>query len=124
MDAQNADPNACPFGGSWNTESSVDATAKEDLPAMYTGDGESDDFDKATNAKMEASDLKSTGNFSGALDKYTEAILAAEPLALLLANRAHCLLKLERYPAACTRFGSAEAPEIVYSAPSDLEGHP
>jgi len=97
------DPNACPFGGSWKTESSVDATAAastKDFPAMYSGDGSDDDFDKATNAKMRGSDLKSSGDYAGAIESFTEAILAAEPSALLLANRAHCLFKLARYDAA------------------------
>lgn len=98
---EDADPNAAPFGGSWGAEASVDATAdkEEDFPPMYEGDGSSDDFDKATDAKMAGSDLKSAGNFEGALEKYTEAVLAAEPSALLLANRAHCLFKLGRYTA-------------------------
>ena len=95
------DPNACPFGGSWKTESSLDATAaNNDLPPMYSGDGSNDDHDKATNAKMQGSDLKSSGDYAGAIDSFTEAIVAAEPSALLLANRAHCLFKLTRYNAA------------------------
>ena len=102
-EAMDADPNAAPFGGSWGAEASVDATADkkdEDFPPMYEGDGSNDDFDKATDAKMAGSDLKSAGNFEEALEKYTEAVLAAEPSALLLANRAHCLFKLKRYNAA------------------------
>lgn len=95
------DPNACPFGGSWNTESSLDATAAtNDVPPMYSGDGSNDDHDKATTAKIQGSDLKSSGDYAGAIDSFTEAILAAEPSALLLANRAHCLFKLARYSAA------------------------
>lgn len=93
-----ADPNACPFGGTWGTEASVDAT--EDMPPMYSGDGSDDDFDKATEAKMEASDLKSQGLYDEALEKFNEAIVAAEPSALLLANRAHVLFKLNKYTAA------------------------
>jgi suppressor of tumorigenicity protein 13 len=101
--AMDADPNEAPFGGNWGTEASVDATADSDsesFPPMYEGDGSSDDFDKATDAKMAGSDLKSAGNFDEALEKYTEAVVAAEPSALLLANRAHCLFKLKRYKAA------------------------
>jgi len=90
-----SDPNAAPFGGTWGAESSVDAT--EDFPPIYTGDGSNDDFDKATDAKMAGSDLKSSGNYEEAIEKYSEAILAAEPSALLLANRAHCLFKLNKY---------------------------
>ena len=93
--AMDSDPNAAPFGGSWGAESSVDAT--EDFPPMYSGDGSNDDFDKATDAKMAGSDLKSAGNYEAAIEKYNEAILAAEPSALLLANRAHCLFKLNKY---------------------------
>jgi tetratricopeptide (TPR) repeat protein len=96
-----ADPNAAPFGGTWDAEASVDATAdKEDYPPMYEGDGSNDDFDTATDAKMAASDLKSSGDYAGALEKFTEAVLAADPSPLLLANRGHCLFKLERYGAA------------------------
>lgn len=94
----NADPNACPFGGSWGTESSVDAT--EDMPPMYSGDGSADDFDKAMEAKSEASDLKSQGLYEEALVKFNEAIVSAEPSALLLANRGHVLFKLNKYAAA------------------------
>jgi suppressor of tumorigenicity protein 13 len=102
--AMDADPNAAPFGGSWGAEASVDATADkkddEDFPPMYEGDGSNDDFDKATDAKMAGSDLKSAGNYEMALEKYNEAVIAAEPSALLLANRAHCLFTLKRYAAA------------------------
>ena len=106
--AKDADPNEAPFGGSWGAEASVDATATADkifedsepLPPMYEGDGTNDDFDKAADAKMAGTDLKSEGKFDEALEKYTEAVLAAEPSALLLANRAHCLFKLKRYTAA------------------------
>lgn len=96
--AMGADPNACPFGGTWGTEASVDAT--EDMPPMYSGDGSDDDFDKATAAKMAASDFKSQGLYDEALAKFNEAIVSAEPSALLLANRAHVLFKLNKYAAA------------------------
>ena len=101
-EAMNADPNACPFGGTWETEASLDATATTatDYPPMYTGDGSNDDYDKAAQAKTEASHLQSQGNYLESLDQYTQAILAAEPSALLLANRAHVLFRLERYSAA------------------------
>ena len=45
---------------------------------------------------MQASELKSSGNYSEALEKYTCAILAAPPSALLYSNRADILLKLGR----------------------------
>mmetsp|Transcript_24355 Transcript_24355/g.45053 ORF Transcript_24355/g.45053 Transcript_24355/m.45053 type:complete len:461 (-) Transcript_24355:34-1416(-) len=108
MESGANDPTAAPFGGSWNTEASVDATATavddemEDegeppFPPMYeTGD----DFDKASNLKMEASDLKGAGDYAGAVEKYSAAIVAAEPSPLLYANRADCLLRLNRPRAA------------------------
>uniref|UniRef100_A0A7S4W9J5 STI1 domain-containing protein n=4 Tax=Ditylum brightwellii TaxID=49249 RepID=A0A7S4W9J5_9STRA len=110
--AMDNDPMAAPFGGSWNMESSMDATTgtsgkvsetstdtKDDLPPLYVS---GDDFEKASNLKMEASDLKSAGDYKAALDKYSQAVLAAEPSALLYANRADVLLKLKRYEA-CIR---------------------
>ena len=57
-------------------------------------------FNKATETKMTGSYLNTSANYSDAIGKYTEAILTAKPLALLLANRAHCLFKLWRYAAA------------------------
>ena len=95
----NADPNAAPFGGTWDTEASVDAT-KEDMPPMYTGNGTGDDFDKAMQAKSEASDLKAQGLYEEALVKFNDAIVLADPSALLLANRAHVLFKLGKYSVA------------------------
>ncbi|KAL7505919.1 hypothetical protein ACHAWX_000632 [Stephanocyclus meneghinianus] len=99
QEAMNADPAACPFGGTWETESSLDAAAAE-YPPMYSGDGSHDDHDLAARAKAEASDLRSRGNYLEALDAFTRAVLAAEPSALLLANRAHVLFCLGRYAAA------------------------
>ncbi|KAL7475931.1 hypothetical protein ACHAW6_001825 [Cyclotella cf. meneghiniana] len=99
QEAMNADPAACPFGGTWETESSLDAAAAEH-PPMYSGDGSHDDHDLAALAKAEASDLRSQGNYLEALDAFTRAVLAAEPSALLLANRAHVLFCLGRYAAA------------------------
>lgn len=49
---------------------------------------------------MEAADLKAENKWEEALEKYTAAILAAEPSALLYANRALALLKLHRPRAA------------------------
>lgn len=96
--AMDADPNAAPFGGTWDKEASV--SASEDMPPMYSGDGTGDDFDKAMQAKQEASDLKSQGLFDEALVKFNEAIVTAEPSAMLLANRAYVLFKLNQYSAA------------------------
>jgi suppressor of tumorigenicity protein 13 len=97
----NADPHACPFGGTWGKEASIHATKQqeENFPPMYS-DGSNDDFDKAADAKMAASDLKSQGLYKESLEKFTEAVLAAEPSALLMANRAHVLFKLKKYAAA------------------------
>jgi suppressor of tumorigenicity protein 13 len=67
------------------------------FPPMYES---GDDFDKASDLKMAANDLKSNGDFDGALAKYSEAVQAAEPSALLYANRADCLQKLGRPRAA------------------------
>jgi len=94
--AMDADPNACPFGGSWNAESTADATKEEDgdLPPLY--EGTNDDFETASDLKMQASDFKSSGKLEEALEKYTAAILAAQPSALLYANRADVLSKLKR----------------------------
>lgn len=67
------------------------------FPPMYES---GEDVDKAADLKMTASDLKSNGDYEGALAKYTEAVQAAEPSALLYANRADCLLKVGRPRAA------------------------
>merc|ERR1712151_698191 len=65
-----------------------------DLPPLYGGT--SDDFELASDLKMQASDFKSSGKLEEALEKYTAAILAAQPSALLHANRADVLSKLKR----------------------------
>merc|ERR1711862_1060684 len=65
-----------------------------DLPPLYGGTN--DDFETASDLKMQASDFKSSGKLEEALEKYTAAILAAQPSALLYANRADVLLKLKR----------------------------
>lgn len=74
-----------------------DVTSEAPFPPLYES-GEA--FEKAGDLKMEASDLVSNGNYEGALEKFTEAILAAPPSALLYANRATALLKLGRPKAA------------------------
>ena len=48
---------------------------------------------------------RSRGEYDLAVDRYTEAILAASPSALLLANRAHCLFLSGRHVAAIHRRG-------------------
>ena len=93
-------PEASPQDSASTAAAADEGEEDADMPLMYSGDGSSDDFDKATEAKMAASDLKSSGNYAEALEKYTEAVLAAEPSALLLANRATCLFKLGNYAAA------------------------
>lgn len=72
-------------------------TKEEDFPAMYES---GEDFDAATNYKMEATDLKNDGNYAAALEKYTLAVQASPPSALLLANRADCLFRLKKFTAA------------------------
>lgn len=70
---------------------------EEDFPAMYES---GEDFDAATNYKIEATDLKNDGNYAAALEKYTLAVQASPPSALLLANRADCLFRLKKFTAA------------------------
>jgi len=106
--AMDADPTAAPFGGSWNQETSTSAATgaatgaaaaaadesnEPEFPPLYES---GEDFDKAAQFKMEAADLKSAGNWEEALEKYTQAILCAQPSPLLYANRAMALLKLNR----------------------------
>jgi len=69
------------------------------FPPVYSGSGEGD-MDAASEAKMAASDAKDAGDWEKALEQYTTAVLAAQPSALLYANRAHVLLQLERPRAA------------------------
>ena len=74
-----------------------DEDTEAPFPAVYES---GDDFEKANECKMQAADLKSEGKWEEALEKYTEAILAAEPSALLYANRAMVLMELGRTKAA------------------------
>jgi len=84
-------------------EMEVEAEAEEEpsdeppFPPVYES---GDNFEKASEAKMQAADFKSDGKWEEALDKYTEAILEAEPSALLYANRAMALMELGRPRAA------------------------
>ena len=64
---------------------------------MYTGDPDGGDYDIATTAKIAAADYKDAGDYNNALIQYNQAIMAAPPTALLLANRAAILLLLQRY---------------------------
>lgn len=64
----------------------------------------SDDPDAAQSHLDEATSLKATGDYAGALDKYTAAVLANSPSASLYANRADCLIRLDR-PRAAVRDG-------------------
>lgn len=98
-----------PLGGNEEPEAAGDeapvegATMKKDpvsdFPPIYES---GEDMDKAMDCKMQASDLKSTCDYKGAVDKYTEAICAAQPSALTYAGRAECLFKSER-PCAAIR---------------------
>jgi suppressor of tumorigenicity protein 13 len=67
------------------------------FPPVYES---GDDYDMASNLKQDAADFKSTGQWEQSLEKYTEAVQAAPPSALLYANRAMVLLKLGRPRAA------------------------
>jgi len=67
------------------------------LPIYDPSNSTDDDFEKASALKMEGSDLKSAGDYEKAVEKYSAAIVAAPPSALLYANRADCLYRLERY---------------------------
>lgn len=64
-----------------------------DLPQYEQGE----DYEKAASHKMKASELVSSGDFTGALDEYNHAVVSAPPSALLLASRADVLLHLKRY---------------------------
>jgi len=72
---------------------------KEDFPPSYDISSDKNNTELATSYKIEATDLKSNGDYKAALQKYTLAIQAAPPSSLLLANRADCLYKLKRYNA-------------------------
>jgi suppressor of tumorigenicity protein 13 len=74
-----------------------DESSEPQFPPVYES---GEDFDKAGDLKMDAADLVSNGNYDAALEKYTAAVLAAPPSALLYANRANVLLKLGRPKAA------------------------
>jgi len=82
-------------GGS--DEDKMDEDGEPEFPPVYES---GEDFDKAGDAKQQAADYKATGDWEKALEKYTEAVLAAPPSALLYANRATALLKLGRNRAA------------------------
>jgi suppressor of tumorigenicity protein 13 len=77
----------------------VDTTVEDTsgFPPLYK---RGDDTEQARTYKMQAVDFKSEGKWEEALKKYTAAILAAPPSALLYANRAYCLFKLGRHAAA------------------------
>jgi suppressor of tumorigenicity protein 13 len=74
-----------------------DLGSEPPFPPLYSS---GDDTDKAGDLKMQASDKKSENKWDEALELYTAAVLCAEPSSLLYANRAFCLLQLERPRAA------------------------
>jgi suppressor of tumorigenicity protein 13 len=101
-----SDPSAAPFGGSWNAEAQVNAADDNNdddddetatFPPLYES---GEDFDKATEHKIKASDYKMDKKWDEALLEYTAAIQAAPPSALLYANRATVLLELHQFKAA------------------------
>ena len=67
----------------------------DDLPRYDPSNGE--DFDKAATYKSAAAEMKSSGDYPAALLNYNAAITSAPPSALLLANRADILFRLNRY---------------------------
>lgn len=95
--AMDSDPSSAPFGGSWNAGAEVNVSEEAEFPPLYES---GEDFDKATEHKMKASDLKMEGKLEEALEEYTLAIQAAPPSALLYANRATALFELQKYKAA------------------------
>ena len=79
---------------------SMDVDDGEPFPPMYNPDSGMEDFEAAGNYKQEAADLLAEGKLNESLEKFTAAVLAAPPSALLYANRATVLYKLQRYRAA------------------------
>jgi suppressor of tumorigenicity protein 13 len=75
---------------------------EEEFPPLYNTDGSGgeDDIDMAATLKSLASEYKQNGKYQEALEHYTQAIVKAEPSALIYANRADCLLHLDRPRAA------------------------
>lgn len=84
--------------------------AKEETPASSGDDDDSvvfvsvydtasgaEDYDKAGDAKQQAADANSAGDYAKALEFYNQAVVAAPPSALLYSNRAICLMKLGHY---------------------------
>jgi suppressor of tumorigenicity protein 13 len=94
------------LNGATNQESShqptadMDVSSEEGFPPIYSPEGRMEDYEMAGTYKQEAADLVSEGNFNDALEKYTQAVLSAPPSALLYANRATVLYKLQNYRAA------------------------
>lgn len=83
-----------------DTDQKMEVSDEAPFPPIYSSDGGSEDYEMASNFKQEAATLLADGDLEGALEKYTAAILAAPPSALLYANRATALFKLQRYRAA------------------------
>jgi Flp pilus assembly protein TadD len=79
------------------TETAAAAEDASDYPPVYES---GEDYDKAADEKQAASECKDSGDWEGALEHYTAAVLAAPPSALLYANRALALLKLGKLKAA------------------------
>ena len=73
------------------------AAEEEDFSPLYKS---GEDYEAAAEHKMKAADLKNEGKWEEALEEYNLAVQAAPPSALLYANRATVLLKLEKFKAA------------------------
>lgn len=80
--------------------STGDATANDNEPPFPPTYSSGEDYEEAATAKQAASECVGSGDWTTALEHYTRAVQAAPPSALLLANRAACLLQLGRPRAA------------------------
>lgn len=95
IESPSAEPEAEPV-----QEDQSPSSADDDLPRYDPSNGQ--DFDKATTYKILAAEFKASGDYPTALLNYNSAITSAPPSALLLANRADILFRLNRYQDAVT----------------------
>jgi len=95
IESPSAEPEAEPL-----QEDQSPSSADDDLPRYDPSNGQY--FDKATTYKILAAEFKASGDYPTALLNYNSAITSAPPSALLLANRADILFRLNRYQDAVT----------------------
>ena len=95
IESPSAEPEAEPV-----QEDQSPSSANDDLPRYDPSNGQ--DFDQATTYKILAAEFKASGDYPTALLNYNSAITSAPPSALLLANRADILFRLNRYQDAVT----------------------